>query len=189
MVDELTVLDYVKALLSPWRGAPPPIPPLGEIKASDPALSDQIEDLGEVEVVLSPEQVNDIPADDLAEKQAAVIPWKTLAALGFAFIAQISLEPAPARSWGLGFGLYIVAAALVIWASLRGDWNLPVFPAARKQIDNLEVRWVYLAAGAILSLLAFITLGGNRFTLINSLLWILSIFFISVGFFKVVEKL
>jgi hypothetical protein len=28
MNDELSVLDYIKALLTPWRGAPPPIPPL-----------------------------------------------------------------------------------------------------------------------------------------------------------------
>ena len=184
MDDELTVLDYVKALLTPWRGAPPAIPPLEEVKDVEPEASSEFEEPSEVALSIAAGQAVAIPAGDIAEKRTAVIPWRAIVAIGLALAAQISLEPGPERSWGLGLGLYIAAAALVIWANYKGEWSLPGYPAIHKKIDNLQVRWVYLIAGAVFSLLAFLTLGGNHFTLINILLWISGIVLICVGFWK-----
>jgi len=184
MDDELTVLDYVKALLTPWRGAPPPIPHLEEVQDSEPA--DQIEPefppaIKETDPL--EEQVRVQPADDVSTRDTT-IPWLAIVALGLALAAQLSLEPGPDRTWGIGLGLYIVSAALVIWANSRGEWRLPGYPTVRKKIDQLKVRWVYLTAGAVFSLLAFLTLGGNRFTLINILLWVSAIVLISIGFWQ-----
>jgi len=184
MNDELTVLDYVKALLTPWQGAPPPIPPLEEVQDLEPA--DQIEPEFPPAIKESDhlkEQVRVQPADDETTRDT-VIPWLAIVALGLALAAQISLEPGPDRTWGIGLGLYIVSAALVIWASSRGEWRLPGYPAVRKKIDQLRVRWVYLTAGAVISMLAFLTLGGNRFSLINFLLWMSAIVLISIGFWQ-----
>ena len=184
MDDELTVLDYVKALLTPWRGAPPTIPPLEEAKDGDPDNTDKLEEPSAVEMLIPAEQPVPITPGDIPEERTTVIPWRAIIAVGLALAAQISLEPGTERSWGLGLGLYIAAAALVIWANYQGEWSLPAYPAVRKKIDNLQVRWVYLIAGAVFSLLAFLTLGGNRFNLINLLLWISGIVFISIGFWK-----
>ena len=184
MDDELTVLDYVKALLTPWRGAPPPIPHLEEVQDSEPA--DQIEPefppaIKETDPL--EEQVRVQPADDVSTRDTTIL-WLAIVALGLALAAQLSLEPGPDRTWGIGLGLYIVSAALVIWANSRGEWRLPGYPTVRKKIDQLKVRWVYLTAGAVFSLLAFLTLGGNRFTLINILLWVSAIVLISIGFWQ-----
>jgi hypothetical protein len=184
MDDELTVLDFVKALLTPWRGAPPAIPPLEEVKDGEPEATSELEKPNAVELSIPAEPAVANPPVDIAEKRTAIIPWRAIVALGLALAAQISLEPGPERSWGLGLGLYIAAAALVIWANVIGEWSLPRYPAVQKKIDNLQVRWVYLIAGAVFSLLAFLTLGGNRFTLINFLLWISGIVFTCVGFWK-----
>jgi hypothetical protein len=188
MDDELTVLDYVKALLTPWRGAPPAIPPLEEVKDVGPEASSEFEEPSDVAPSMAAGQAVAIPAGDIAEKRTAVIPWRAIVAIALALTAQISLEPGPERSWGLGLGLYFAAAALVIWANYKGEWSLPGYPAVQKKIDNLQVRWVYLIAGAVFSLLAFLTLGGNLFTLLNILLWISGIVLICVGFWKPTGK-
>jgi len=184
MNDELTVLDYVKALLTPWRGAPPPIPPLEGVQDLEPA--DQIEPEFSPAIKESDpleEKVRVQPADDETTRDT-IIPWLAIVILGLALAAQISLEPGPDRTWGIGLGLYIVSAALVIWANSRGEWRLPGYPTVRKKIDQLRVRWVYLTAGAVFSMLAFLTLRGNRFSLINFLLWMSAIVLISIGFWQ-----
>ena len=184
MDDELTVLDYVKALLTPWKGAPPPIPPLEEIEDSEAEFPGESAKENAVEAVPSVQEDIAVQQVDQVGRLSKAIPWRAFVALGLALAAQISLEPGPDRSWGLGLGLYAISAVLVAWASLKGELNLPDLPVIRKIIDHLEVRWVYLAAGAVFSLLAFLTLGGNRFTLINVLLWVSAIIFICIGFWK-----
>jgi hypothetical protein len=184
MDDELTILDYVKALLTPWRGAPPPIPHLEEVQdleAADqiePELTPAIKESDPLE-----EQVRVQPADDVSTRDTT-IPWLAIVALGLALAAQISLEPGPERTWGFGLGMYAFVAALIVWANSRGEWRLARYPTVRKKIDQLKVRWVYLTAGAVFSMLAFLTLGGNRLTLINILLWASAIVLISIGFWQ-----
>lgn len=184
MSDELTVLDYVKALLTPWRGAPPPIPPLEVERDGEPVPTNELE-FTKPGQEFSPidEQFPVQPVENIAGRDF-VFPWRAIVALGLALAAQISLEPGPERTWGLGCGIYLFAAAWVIWANFRKDWILPDYPVVRKVIDQMQVRWIYLIAGAVFSMLAFLTLGGNRFTLINFLLWISAIVFIMIGFWQ-----
>ncbi len=184
MNDDLTVLDYVKALLTPWRGAPPPIPPLEEIVDGVREVDWEPETIRSVEESVPAEEAIAVQPIEEEEKRTAAIPWRAFIALGVALAAQISLEPGPDRTWGMGLGLYGISAALVAWASFKGEWSLPGYPLVRRKIDQMQVRWVYLAAGAVFSLMAFLTLGGNRFTLINLLLWLSAIIFICVGFWK-----
>ena len=49
-------------------------------------------------------------------------PWRPLAALVLALIAQLMLEP-PVRGW-ISIALYIAAICLVVWSFLRGEWTL-----------------------------------------------------------------
>jgi hypothetical protein len=184
MDDELTVLDYVKALLTPWRGAPPPIPSLeiseeSELNASpEPDAYRQAEEpiLNQVEIIDEPPGIE--------EERAPFFPWRSFVALGLALAAQISLEPGPDRTWILGLGLYVTSAAIIVWANIKGEWSLADYPSVQKTIDQLNVRWIYLTLGAVFSLLAFLTMGANRFTLINFLLWISAIVFICIGFWR-----
>ena len=184
MPDELTVLDYFKALLTPWRGAPPAIPPLDDNQDKSAETS------FEPDFVTVQQEFIPVEDENLAEPvrldlpRATAIPWRSVAAIVLALAAQISLEPGSDRTWGIGMGLYILSAALAIWGNIQGEWSLPSIPSVRKRIDDLQVRWIYLAAGAVLSLLAFLTLGGNRFTSINLLLWISAILMVFLGFWK-----
>ena len=184
MPDELTVLDYFKALLTPWRGAPPAIPPLDDDQDRTAETSFE-PDFVTVQPEFSPVEVENLAEPvRLDLPRATAIPWRSVAAIVLALAAQISLEPGSDRTWGIGMGLYILSAALAIWGNIQGEWSLPSIPSVRKIIDDLQVRWIYLAAGAVLSLLAFLTLGGNRFTSINSLLWISAILMVFLGFWK-----
>ncbi len=139
MNDDLTVLDYVKALLTPWRGAPPTIPSLEEVQDIEPAdqivpeFTPAINESYPLEEQVPVELVDDVITRD------TIIPWLAIVALGIALTAQISLEPGPDRTWGIGLGLYLVSAALVIWANFRGEWRLPGYPSVRKKIDQLNV--------------------------------------------------
>jgi hypothetical protein len=184
MNDELTVLDYVKALLTPWRGAPPPIPPLEMTEPAEKAATQPPEVPVPVEEPVFAKEEPSTPPVEIVEEQSKVFPWRSVIALGLALAAQISLEPGPDRSWGLGVIVYAISASLLVWANLKGEWSLPEYPAVIKQIDQMQVRWLYLSLGGVSSLLAFITMGGNQFTLINTLLWISAIIFTIFGFWK-----
>ena len=177
MSQEPTVLDYVKALLTPWRGAPPAIPPVNEEGRVDIGYG------SDADLERTPLQEGYEPSTDklttIDEVVTGVtsVPWRTFGALGLGLVAQLSLEPGPGRTWGLGLGLYILAATLAIWANLRGEWQLLPYPAVLKQMDHYSVRQVYLWIGLISAVLAFLTFGGNRFTLLNTVLWLIAIIF------------
>ena len=179
MSDEPTVLDFVKALLTPWKGAPPPIPPLeSEMTFGEVGMPGAATDITTGAPI---EEVGQLKSED-THVGATGLPWRAFTAFGIAIVAQLSLEPVPGRSWEIGLGLYLFAVAWVVWANYKSEWILPPFPKVIKQIDTLEIRWVYLIPGAVFTILAFITMGGNKFTLINVLFWISAIVFITIGF-------
>jgi hypothetical protein len=182
MTDEPTVLDYVKAVLTPWRGAPPSIPPAEMEEDLDDALITRLVPEVTSQPVVS--QIDEVPIEPFEESRVGTysLPWRALIAFGIAIIAQLSLEPGPERTWGFGLGLYIFAAAWVVWANFKSEWVLPGYQPVVRKIDALDVRWAYLGLGAFFTILAFMTLGGNQFTLINVLLWISAIVFIILGF-------
>ena len=95
-------------------------------------------------------------------------------ALGLALLAQSFYEP-PASRATAGSILYVVAAAVLAWSALRGEWILPSPPAAVAGIDPLSYRRMALIASIPLATLAFLFFGGNLFTGFNLTLWLSAI--------------
>ncbi len=182
MSGEPTVLDYFKALLTPWRGTPPSIPPLEEGQdVFEPSPTSSIADVMSQTTIavgdeFAPETIREI------ESGTASLPWRAFIAFGLAIIAQLTLEPGPSRTWVIGFGLYILGAAWVVWANIRKEWVLPDIPFVDKELDPYTIRQVYMWISAGLCILAFIVLGGNRFTLFNLIIWLSSIICIIYAF-------
>lgn len=170
MNEEPTVLDFVKALLTPWKGPPPPIAPIDA--SSDEQLTTapfpQPEDAEEV----NKDQIEQTIPDSAPTAKIISFPWIAAVALGLALFAQISLEPGEGRSWTYGLALYILAAIWALLATWRGDWNLPELPRVRQLSDPFMIRQTFLWIGVAMTILALLTLGGNRFTIGNTLLWL-----------------
>lgn len=205
MTEEPTVLDYVKALLTPWKGPPPPIPgkpepaslpkpALPEVVQEDhPSLS--AEPLSEIPVIAqSNETINeqiksvlpvlDKPAETpsmTVEAQTKNAPWRLGLALVLAFLAQFSLNPAPDRDWKFGVALYLAAIGMLVWAYLRGELVVAASSQPEWKDDPQTVRSVPLIAGLVAGIVAFSAFGGNRFTNFNVTLWVISIGLIVVA--------
>jgi hypothetical protein len=171
-MDEPSVLDYVKAKLTPWRGPAPevPMPPAGR-KTGESSWS--------------PESKGSLQSDPLAAaatipiERAQVLPWRTTASLFLALAAQSSLEPGPDRTWVFGTILYGLSFILIGWAYFSQEWTLPgarVFeqPAGRSRSEYYS--FLYNPTLFMISML--LTLGGlwafsgNRFNLFNQALWL-----------------
>jgi hypothetical protein len=175
--EEPTVLDFVKSLLMFWKGKPIPIPHLEEELAptihAPAAAAARLEASapGELGEPGSPPEISGVTEPARPFK----LPWRSLVALGLALVAQISLEPRANRTWLIGLALYIWAAGWLIWSTWRGEWVAASLPGEIKQADDYRVRarWLYLCLP--LALLAFLALGGNRFTNLNVFLWSLAI--------------
>ncbi len=102
------------------------------------------------------------------------LPWRSLLALALALIGQRLLEPPLRAAWS-GIVLYLAALALLIWAHRREAWGLADLPAPHLGADPLTYRRVPMTLAAILAALAFLFLGGNRFTLFNLALWLAAV--------------
>lgn len=173
---EPTVLDYVKSLL---RGKPLAIPSPEEApKANQPLSEPPQEPLG-----VASEQT---AAEGMPSERALRIafPWRSLLALGIALAAQISLQPRPNRTWLPGVILYICAAGWLVWAAWKGEWAPAGLPAAEVHPEDYRVRARWLYFSLPLALVAFLTLGGNRFTTLNVTLWVLAILFTILAFWQ-----
>jgi hypothetical protein len=191
MSDEPSVLDYVKSLLTPWRGKPLPIPqiehpaedlpglPLAEQEQQGmqvtPVSSSVVDSTFTGEAPLHAQALPQAMPEALPAIQALSLPWRSLVALGLALMAQIALQPRSNRGWELGAFLYLWAAAWTIWGSLRGEWKLAPIPQAIHKPDNNEIRLGVLLVSAPLALLAFLAFGGNVFDKVNVTLWLLAL--------------
>jgi len=172
-MEEPSVLDYLKAKLMPWRGQKIEIPvePLPQA----PPSPENITPVAEEGPLTKP-----LPRSEAVA--TIVLPWRPLLALGLALVAQISLEPGPDRTWGVGVTLYLAAFALVAWSFWRSEWLLPPTwdaLAERGVVSGLSPEWTVrplpLYISLVLGLLAFLAFGGNRFTVLNVTLWILAL--------------
>ncbi len=203
MTEEPTVLDYVKALLTPWRGAPPPIPggpvpipkgkpahaaaeslesPQNELAIDTPSTS-PLQDVPEAQTILyTIEETTFEGIQPQIEAQASAGSWRSGLALILALFAQFSLNPAPERSWQPGIVLYLIAAGLLGWAYLRGELVMAASADPEWQDDNQSVRSIPLILGLAAGAAAFLALSGNQFTNFNLTLWIAAIFLIAAAF-------
>jgi Dolichyl-phosphate-mannose-protein mannosyltransferase len=185
MMEEPSVLDYIKAKLMPWRG---PIPRIPEKASSEVSESDQtgsavfvaggeppVQESTPAEVAPASGLVTQtLPVEGVSVK-ASALPWVSLGSFAMAVIAQASLEPGPNRTWTLGAFLYLVSAVGVVVASWRGEWVPAALPEIEHRKDPLTVRYYGLIAGIPLAALAFFTFKDNQFTRLNVVLWILSL--------------
>lgn len=173
---EPTVLDYVKSL---FRGKPLAIPSPDEAPQATQPLSEPPQE----QLVVADEQAAPDETPGLRTPGVA-FPWRSLLALGIALAAQISLQPRPNRTWLPGVILYICAAGWLAWAAWKGEWVPADLPEAEVRPEDYRVRarWLYLSLP--LALVAFLTLGGNRFTTLNVTLWVLAIIFTILAFWQ-----
>jgi len=190
---EPTVLDYVKSLLTPWKGRPIPIPPLPE-EGGDAAMTGEllpqeappsVDGTPPPAAALAPQEEL-LPAGDhrLAEERPAVRlrwPWPSLVALGLGLLAQVALRPRPERSWEVGLAFYLWAAAWLFWSNLRGEWLAAPLPADEPRHEPQNVRLGWLVASIPLALAAFLLFGGNRFNSLNLALWGASLVCLLIG--------
>ena len=189
---EPSVLDYLKSKIAPWKYPGVEIP---KSKAWDITDSDLIEgaepgspEQPQIPVSLEPDsstqishQAIQIPETQAAERKIAW-PWLSLFALALALIAQYTLEPGPNRSWIPGLVFYSIALLIAVWAYLRGEWEIPPFTKVVFAQETLTIRTYPLLFGILLGILSFAASGGNRFTLLNILLLILSLVFLVWAF-------
>ena len=189
-MEEPSVLDYLKARLMPWRG---PLPLITDSGGKDEAPVEVGEDVvppassaliasvatsgAESAAVESAVLLSEVPQKIEAAPQVrgSIWPWLSLISFSAALVAQLSLEPSPNRAWLPGLVLYLVSFGCLAIASWRGEWVPAPLPEAEPRIDPMTVRALGLFAGIPLALLAFLTLNGNQFTIINVTLWLLAI--------------
>jgi hypothetical protein len=138
-VEEPSVLDYLKSRLTPWKGTSveiPLAPPQAEGAAAYPAPFDTAAEPGAAPLPAAAAQPSPGPVDGSdSERPVFSLPWRALAALLFALVAQSALEP-PGRSLLTGVLLYLLAAAWLVWANLRREWTLAPIPDSPDLLSN-----------------------------------------------------
>jgi hypothetical protein len=198
MTDEPTVLDFVRSLL---RGKPLPIPAAEQ--APEPFLPEGLQPSSESPLPILPDTEGEAipeaapvplpPISSSPDLQSEIshlkspplsIPWRALAALGLALLAQISLEPRPERTWVPGAVLYFLAAMWLIYANSKREWLAVALPQDDAPTPDFRVRASLLLPGILLFCAAFLTLGGNQFTTFNVTLWVLAILFLLATFWQ-----
>jgi hypothetical protein len=193
MLEEPSVLDYIKSIFAVWKGKPLAIPK-GEPHAQDypPAVIDLTakgpEEEGGLTGGVQPIPVIAQTEVSSLEAEKSVWPWRSLLALMLALAAQISLEPDPNRSWITGAVLYLLAAIFLVWAILQGELAIAPFPSREEKEEPRGYQSAYLLIGLIFALLAFVLFGGNRFGILNTTIWLLALFFIIRAFWLPGEK-
>ncbi len=128
------------------------------------------------------------PDDDVQPVEKRPFSWLSLAALVLALIAQLTLEPSPARTPWPGIILYFAALVCLILAIIRKEWH---FLPLRSESDNtlkFTFRPEFLLMGIFFAIFAFLLFGTGLFGLLNTSLWILSLVFIFVAFWQPEKK-
>lgn len=170
-MEEPSVLDYLKAKLMPWRGPAPEILALTVEKSKSKA---KVKAKGVKAKAASKPK---------AEAIAGPFPWRTPLVLLLLIGAQM-LWQAPEGGWLPGTMVALGALAMIVWAAREGDWRLP--KASERELGEpaLVVRYVPLALSLVFFAITFASSGGNQFTVINVLSWIVSILFGVLAFWQ-----
>lgn len=176
-MEEPSVLDYIKALLTPWKGKPPAIPGEGE-SIEQPAGGEPAPAAGDEESLTEP---NNLPGDQVGEpagkakRLAAPIPWRSGIAFLLALIAQFYLEP-PDQRVSPAVILYGFSLAFIVFAIVRKEWVVPEYLDERSDKRmSVQIQRKPLFVAIPLLLLAFVLFGwGDRyeFSALNLVLWV-----------------
>ena len=183
-MEEISVLDYLKFKLNPKNFGK-------EILPAESPVETEFDEAAE------PQEAEPVWSERLhagAELvRTRLNPYLFFLSLIFALAAQIVLEPNIIRRTTLipwiGGGLYAMSAILFVLSFvLRGRADAEVSDAdvpARDEEEKVfaaSVRYEFLALSLICALGAFLLFGGNRFTFLNVMFWILSLILALLAF-------
>ncbi len=161
---EPTILDLYKSVTKDWSSFFNFIRSLWDARRRE-----------EINSALVLESANPIVEEKVIEPpRTNTFPWRSMLALLFALVAQGLVEP-PNRQSSLTLILYFMAAGMAVWAYFKDELHLPALPATRQSPDPLSTRLLPLIVAVILALIAFVDFGDGKFTVINTVLWTLSI--------------
>ena len=170
---EPSVLDYVKSKLFFWRGEIVNIP-WPDDESHEKNLLEIVQELPLDESSPHPQ------AEEIYQFEKSSIDlirwagWWAIFPLGLALFAQRALEP-PDRSLNAGLVFYILTIGLLVLAQWRGHFSLPGARNLQYLSDQMTVRSIPMWGSIVFGFLAFLAFGGNRFTLINLSLWLISL--------------
>lgn len=177
--EEPTVLDLFKSIFKDWNSFRGFL-----VSAFNAARREQINRALIAEKSLAPTE-EEQPWIMLQEG-ASAFPWRSLAGLGMALLAQYLLEPQGmvfalgtfqiekiGRNLPMAFGLYFLAFALIGWGIFRQEWNLSPFPPERSYKASNTVRLIPFIASIVVTFIAFIGFEDNLFNAYNLTLWLL----------------
>jgi len=159
---EPSVLDYVKSKLFFWRGQKIEIPAIDALGEEHDRSRFDGEDF-----LPSPLERKGIkPAFLHVDRGDLKIVVLGLASLFFALVAQLALEP-PSRGVTAGLLFYLIAGGWMSYLAMKGFWSIADLPKVDWVPEPMTVNKVALWASIPLILVAFVSFGGNRFTLLN----------------------
>ncbi len=175
---EPTVWDYFKEKLTPWKPGtlkfpeqdqtPQPIPE----PVIEPAI---IEDAGEI--------ITSNPRVWFKDTTFAKLPFRSLAALLLAILAQAQMEPPdPAKMTAVT--LYILAVLLAGWAIVTKEWQATDIPDEEAVVDDFNVNTIFALASLPIAVLTFITFDSGLFTPISLLFWAATLLVLCFTFYR-----
>ncbi len=207
-MEEPSVLDYLKSLLMPWKGQRIHLPDVEPVRVEEKSGSPEentpavVEpDAQESEPIPTAADTAGAQAEERVELSAQPIvpptlsrasrpyhwPWLSILALLLGIIAQSGLDMAT-RSAGLGIAFYGLAAAALVAAVLRKEWQIADLPEDAHGPLPTTVHGLILLLGGVFAVLAFITFSNNRFTPTNLFLGLLALIYVVAAFYHSAKK-
>jgi len=168
-MNEPSVLDYVKSKIFFWRGEVIQIPGAEEAFGAGQVV--EIEPAARPDELLA-EFAAPVKRRTLFQPGALSSIARILLILILAIIAQRALEP-PGRSSLVGILFYLLAAVWLVWANLRGEWEIAAQPQTESSADPLTFHPMGLWVSIPLLILAFVMFGNNHFSVSNLTIWLL----------------
>jgi hypothetical protein len=179
-MEEPSVLDYLKSKLMPWKYERLEIP--SSASAGDEPGRSQIVAVSNTPA-FQPENTRTVEKPlSQAISQPLVLPWRSLAALLFALIAQYSLAPRPYRTWTMGVAFLLISFAFLVWSMKSGEMRLAPLPEVTSQSDPATIRFFYLAMGVILMVFSYLSFNALQFSLFNLFFLGIVLLFVAQGF-------
>jgi len=170
-MNEPSVLDYVKSKIFFWRGEVIQIPGAEEAFGAGQVV--EIEPAARPDELLA-EFAAPVKRRTLFQPGALSSIARILLILILAIIAQRALEP-PGRSSLVGILFYLLAAVWLVWANLRGEWEIAAQPQTGSSADPLTFHPMGLWVSIPLLVLAFVMFGNNHFSVSNLTIWLLGL--------------
>ncbi len=172
--EEPSVLDYLKSLLTPWKGPVPRIPSAPQ--SPEPGAQKETQPESEQGETITTHEIT----ATVAVTRVIHFPWVSFSTFLLALLGQFLLEPRlnQTRTWETGVLFYLLAAGGLIWANIRNERVIFTLPNAEKRHVPDTVRLVPFLVSIPLALIAYWSFKGNLFTLFNLFFWILALFFL-----------